>query len=106
MRNSANLPIYQNTDVRYYPDGVPMLSDMLEDLKNAKRFIFMEYYIIEEGLMWNSILEVLRERVAAGVDVRVMYDDLGSLTSLPYNYKKELQSYGIQCQVFNRSLPV
>ena len=105
MRNSANLPIYQNTDVRYYPDGVPMLSDMLEDLKNAKRFIFMEYYIIEEGLMWNSILEVLRERVAAGVDVRVMYDDLGSLTSLPYNYKKELQSYGIQCQVFNRFSP-
>ena len=105
MRNHANLPIYQNTAVRYYPDASPMHSDMLEDLKNAKRFIFMEYYIIEEGLMWNSILEVLRERVAAGVDVRVMYDDLGSLTSLPYNYKKELQSYGIQCQVFNRFSP-
>ena len=88
MRNSATLPIYQNTDVRYYPDASPMLADMLEDLKRAKRFIFMEYYIIEEGLMWNSILEVLRERVAAGVDVRVMYDDLGSLTSLPVHYQK------------------
>ena len=105
MRNFANLPIYQNTDVRYYPDGALMLSDMLEDLKNAKRFIFMEYYIIEEGLMWNSILEVLRERVAAGVDVRVMYDDLGSLTSLPYNYKKTMQAYGIRCEVFNRFSP-
>ena len=66
MRNFANLPIYQNTDVRYYPDGAPMLADLLKDLKAAKHSIFMEYYIIEEGLMWNSILEVLRERVAAG----------------------------------------
>ena len=105
MRNTAHLPAYQNTSARYYPDGALMHRDMLEDLKNAKRFIFMEYYIIEEGLMWNSILEILRERVAAGVDVRVMYDDLGSLTSLPYNYKKTLQSYGIQCQVFNRFSP-
>ena len=105
MRNTAHLPAYQNTSARYYPDGAPMLADLLEDLKNAKYFIFMEYYIIEEGLMWNSILEVLLERVAAGVDVRVMYDDLGSLTSLPYNYKKTLQSHGIQCQVFNRFSP-
>lgn len=105
MRNSATLPIYQGTDVRYYPDGAPMLADMLADLKNAKRFIFMEYYIIEEGLMWNSILEILRERAAAGVDVRVMYDDLGSLTCLPYHYQKVLRSYGIKCEVFNRFSP-
>ena len=103
--NRATLPMYQNQDVRYYSDGSPMLSDMLEDLKSAKHCIFMEYYIIEEGLMWNSILEILRERVKAGVDVRVMYDDLGSLTSLPFNYKKVLQSYGIQCEVFNRFSP-
>ena len=105
MRNSATLPLYQNTDVRYYPDASPMFADMLEDLKSAKRFIFMEYYIIEEGLMWNSILEVLRERVAAGVDVRVMYDDFGSLNSLPYHYQKTLHSFGIKCQVFNRFSP-
>ena len=92
MRNSATLPIYQNTGARYYSDASPMLADMLEDLKKAKRFIFMEYYIIEEGLLWNSILEVLRERAAAGVDVRVMYDDLGSLTCLPYHYQKTLRS--------------
>ena len=74
---------------------------MLADLQRAEKFIFMEYYIIEEGVMWDAVLDVLRERVAAGVDVRVIYDDLGCLLTLPVGYQKTLRSYGIQCEVFN-----
>ena len=104
-KNTTSFPIYQNTDIRYLGDGKEMLLAMLEDLKTAQKFIFLEYYTIAEGVMWNSILDILRERAAAGVDVRVIYDDFGSFLAIPANYRKTLRSYGIQCQVFNRFSP-
>ena len=105
LKNTAAFPIYQDTDVCYFEDGEKMLSSLLVELQKAEKFIFMEYYTLEEGVMWNSMLDILRERVKAGVDVRVIYDDFGSFLTLPTNYRKTLRSYGIQCEVFNRFSP-
>lgn len=106
LRNTAALPAYEHTESRYFGDGKEMLSAMLFDMRRAKKFIFLEYFIIEEGIMWDAILKVLRERVAEGVDVRVIYDDLGCLLTLPVGYQKILRSYGIQCEIFNRFHPL
>ena len=105
LRNTAALPAYEHTECRYFGDGKEMLAAMLADMRRAEKFIFMEYFIIEEGVMWDSILNVLRERVAEGVDVRVIYDDLGCLLTLPVGYQKTLRSYGIKCEIFNRFHP-
>lgn len=99
-------PVYQNTHSEYLPLGELMHERLLEELKKAKDFIFLEYFIIDEGVMWDSILVILEEKVKQGVDVRVLYDDVGSLFKLPYGYEKELEEKGIKCCVFNRLIPV
>ena len=106
LRNTAAFPAYEHTESRYFGDGKEMLSSMLADMRRAEKFIFLEYFIVEEGIMWDSILKVLRERVAEGVDVHVIYDDLGCLLTLPVGYQKTLRSYGIQCEIFNRFHPL
>ena len=78
----------------------------LSELKKAKKFIFMEYFIYEEGVMWDSILEILKEKVKDGVEVRVMYDDAGCITTLPKNYDKKLEKLGIKCIAFNKITPL
>ena len=83
-----------------------MFLDMLEDLKKAKHFIFLEYFIIHEGKMWNSILEILEQKVKEGVDVRLIYDDMGCVTTLPHRYYKKLQAKGIKCAAFNPVRPI
>ncbi len=105
LQNTASFPVYKHTQSTYFGDGKEMLNALLNDLRRAERFIFLEYFIIEEGVMWNAILAVLRERVAAGVDVRVIYDDLGCLLTLPVGYQKTLRACGIRCEVFNRFHP-
>lgn len=72
-----------------------MFEIMIPDLESAEKFIFMEYFIIEEGKFWNSILEVLKRKAADGVTVRVLYDDIGCMNTLPGDYAKTLRSYGI-----------
>lgn len=94
--------VYQNTSSQYYELGDTMFPAMLEDLKKAEKFIFMDYFIIEEGRFWNSILEVLKEKAASGVEVRVIYDDIGCMMTLPGDYYKTLQSYGIKAVPFAR----
>lgn len=106
LRNTAAFPAYEHTESRYFGDGKEMLAAMLADMRRAEKFIFIEYFIIEEGIMWDSILKVLRERVVEGVDVRVIYDDLGCLLTLPVGYQKTLRSYGIKCEIFNRFHPL
>ena len=69
-----NCPVYKNTDVTYFPLGEDKYEAMLRELKRAEKFIFMEYFIVEEGIMWNSILEILKEKVREGVEVRFLYD--------------------------------
>ena len=94
--------LFTNTKQTYFPLGEDMFSALLEDLKKAECFIYMEYFIIEEGVFWNSILEVLREKAADGLDVRVLYDDIGCMSTLPGNYCRTLRSYGIQAAPFSR----
>ena len=79
---------------------------MLEELRKAEKFIFLEYFIVEEGEMWFSILDILEEKAAQGVDVRVMYDDLGSIGTLPPSYVHELEKKGIKAITFNRINPI
>lgn len=94
--------IYGNTDIRYYPLGEELFVAMVEDLKKAEKFIFMEYFIIEGGLFWNTILEILKEKAASGVEVRVVYDDIGCMMTLPGNYYKKLAKFGIKSIPFSR----
>lgn len=103
--NHSKSPIYKNTETKYYRSGEENFPDILEALKSAKHFIFLEYFIIANGRMWNEVLEVLKEKAANGVDVRVMYDDVGSLTTLPYKYYKYIESFGIKCEAFNHFVP-
>ncbi|MEY8337381.1 cardiolipin synthase [Lachnospiraceae bacterium 62-35] len=100
MNEYGGYPIYQNTHAKYFPSGELMLEEMKKQLKAAKDFIFMEYFIVERGVMWNSILEILEEKVKEGVDVRVMYDGMCWLSLLPYHYPDELRKKGIQCKMF------
>ena len=99
-------PVYQNTTSEYLTPGGRMYERLLEELKKAKHYIFLEYFIIEEGLMWDTILAILVEKAAQGVDVRVLYDDVGCLFTLPYGYDKQLETMGIKCCVFNPFIPV
>lgn len=102
----TNYPVTTNNDVSYYPLGENAFKEMIKELKKANEFIFFEYFIIAPGKMWNSILEILKEKAKQGVEVRVMYDDLGCFSSLKSSYPKELEKYGIKCVVFNKLTPV
>lgn len=99
-------PVYTNTQTTYFESGEANFPIILEELEKAERFIFLEYFIIQEGKMWNSILEILERKAKQGVDVRVVYDDIGCLLTLPYRYNLELEKKGIKCRVFNKFKPV
>ena len=101
----GHFPVYRNTATKYYESGEAMFPDMLAALESAEYFIFLEYFIIEEGIMWDTILDILREKAAAGLDVRVLYDDVGSICTLPKNYDRYLMSLGIHAVRFNRFIP-
>ena len=102
----AKYPIYMANEVKYYPLGEDVYPVMLEELKKAEKFIFMEYFIISEGKMWQGILDILEEKVKQGVDVRVIYDDVGSASTLPKKYYKQLEQKGIKCICFNELQPI
>lgn len=99
-------PIYRNTQTKYYRSGEEMFPDMLKELEKAEHFIFLEYFIIEEGYMFDTMVEILARKAAEGVDVRVIYDDIGCINTLPPKYNKKLESMGIKCAVFNPFRPI
>ena len=96
----GGFPVYQNTEVTYFPGGEAKFAELLRQLEKAERYIFLEYFIIDEGLMWGRILEVLARKAAEGVDVRVMYDGTCEFSTLPRDYPRRLEKLGIQCRVF------
>ena len=100
--NIAEAHLFTDTKQTYFPLGEDMHSQLLTDLLKAERFIYMEYFIIEEGKFWNSILNVLKAKTVAGVDVKIIYDDVGRMMTLPGDYCKTLQSYGIEATPFSR----
>ena len=106
VRDWAGFPVYKNTETKYYPCGEKMFPDMLAALEEAEHFIFMEYFIVEEGYMFGKILEILKRKANQGVDVRFIYDDFGCVTTLPAKYYRRMQEWGIQCVRFNPLYPV
>ncbi len=102
----AGYPLWKDTYTKYYESGEVRFPDMLEELKTAKHYIYMEFFIINTGVMWDSVLEILEQKVKEGVDVRLTYDDVGSISYLPAHYYKFLQSKGIKCAAFNPFRPV
>ncbi|MBO6164349.1 MAG: cardiolipin synthase [Lachnospiraceae bacterium] len=103
--DKSGYPVYQNTDVEYYDDGLKGLNAQKEALQQAKHFIFMEYHAIEDAESWHEIQEILEERVKAGVEVRVFYDDLGSIGFITTDFIRRLEAVGIACRVFNPVAP-
>ena len=101
LERKTGYPLCKAQPVRYYPLGDDMFPDMLRDMKSAKRSIYIEYFIIEPGQMWDTMLEVLEDKLRQGVDVRVMYDDLGSISSFNFSNARELTQKGIPCVPFN-----
>ena len=102
----VGFPTYGNTRAGYFPSGEEKFEAMLEELEKAQKFIFMEYFIVEEGIMWDSILDLLKRKVQEGVEVRFMYDGMCSVALLPYDYPKKLRRMGIQCKQFEKITPV
>lgn len=102
----AAVPCYGSSTAIYYGLGEDFHRALMEDLQTAERFIFMEYFIVQEGQMWNSIHAILREKAAQGVSVFFMYDDFGCMTTLPEHYYKQLCEEGIHCIPSNKFTPI
>lgn len=102
---NEKFPVYNNSKIKYYSLGDDAYPDLLVELAKAKHFIFMEYFIVEEGKMFDAVLNILKQKVKEGVEIRFMYDDVGSLTMLPFRYYRELENYGIKCIAFNHFVP-
>lgn len=98
----ADTHLFTNTRQEYFSLGEDMHRRMLTDLEGAERFIYMEYFIIEEGVFWNSILDILKRKTAQGIEVKVLYDDIGCMMTLPGDYHKTLKKYGIEATPFSR----
>lgn len=102
IKNISGAHLFENTHQKYYSSGESMFKDMLNDLKKAEKFIFIEYFIIEEGHFWNSILDILKLKASQGVEVKVIYDDIGCMKTLSGSYYKKLKKFGIDCVTFSR----
>jgi len=107
IKKTSGYPVHRNTDVKYFPVGEAMFEAMLEDLKKAKHFIFLEFFIVQEGEMWGRMLEVLLAKAKEGVEIRMLYDDMGSVALLPFGYAKKMESMDphIKCTPFNPVVP-
>ena len=105
LHMDSNAEVYDHTDSQFFANGEEMWQQMLEDLKRAEKFIFLEYYIVDEGLMWDSILEILEEKAAQGVEIKMLYDDIGCMVTLPGDYTVHLRSKGIDAHKFNKVIP-
>ena len=106
LQNTAGFPVYDKTTTRYLSPGEEFLPALLEELEKAQKYIFLEFFIIEEGEMWGSILEVLKRKAQEGVRVRILYDDIGCFLLLEKDYVEKLKAFGIEAAVFNPFKPV
>lgn len=106
LEKTMGFPVYGNTDVTYYCLGEEYYEAMLEEMKKAEKYIFFEFFIVAEGKMWSSMRKILEDKASEGVDVRVMYDDIGSFVTLPKDIKQQLTDKGIDCRIYNPFHPV
>ena len=106
LEKAAFCPVFSGTSVQYYSTGELFHPALLDTLRGAREYIFLEYFIIEPGILWDSILEILKQKAAEGVEVRILYDDVGTAFRLPWSYPATLEGFGIHCRVFNRMVPI
>lgn len=106
MYSYGATPVWDQTASAYFADGEPWWESLIADLEKAERFIFLEFFIIKEGKMWNTILDILERKAKQGVEVRLIYDDIGCVFLLPKYYDKVIEKKGIRCVAFNRLVPV
>ncbi|MBQ2989483.1 MAG: cardiolipin synthase [Clostridia bacterium] len=106
LENYAGFPIYENRGAEYLSPGERFLERLLADLETAEQYIFIESFIIEDGEMWQSVLSVLKRKAAGGVNVRIIYDDMGCFLRLPRHFISDMRRHGIQCDIFNRFVPL
>ncbi|WP_303858216.1 cardiolipin synthase [Aminicella lysinilytica] len=99
-------PAWKNTRTKYYPVGDDMFEDMLKDLAKAEHFIFMEYFIFSRGWLWEKVFDILKEKAAAGLDVRIIYDDIGTMAKIPKHFEKLLKENNIKVMSFNKMRPI
>ena len=105
LERTGCYPVYKNTKVTYYPLGDQAFTAMLEQLEKAEHFIFLEYFIVEEGHMWGQILEILARKASEGLEVRLMYDGTCEFSTLPRIYPEKLRKLGIKCKMFAPIMP-
>ncbi|MCR4892407.1 MAG: cardiolipin synthase [Lachnospiraceae bacterium] len=98
---TTGFPLYRCKDVTYYPFGEDMFADMCLELEKAEKFVFIEYFIVQAGKFWDTMVEILARKAAEGVDVRVMYDDVGSIATYSRSEVRQLEDKGIKCLPFN-----
>lgn len=101
VRSVSGSPLYRNTQTQYFPSGESFFEQLLKDLHRARHFIFIESFIIEEGFMFDSLRKVLEEKASQGVEVRLLYDDVGSAPRVSSDFYKQLEKTGIKAAVFN-----
>lgn len=106
LQEFAGFPIYAHSSTRYLSPGERKFEALKEELEKAEKYIFLEYFIIQEGKMWNEIFEILKRKVQEGVLVRLIYDDMGCFLVLPKDFSKKLKGNGIECAVFNPFKPM
>ena len=104
-QNVGSYPVYMEKDSIYYKIGEDMFADMLEDIRNAKEYIFLEFFIMKQGIMFDTLVESLAERAKEGVHIRLIYDDMGCIDEFPRHFYKELQAKGIHVACFNPFRP-
>lgn len=102
----SNAVLHNNTKSEYFPIGEAMFDKLCEMLEKAEHYIFLEFFIVQEGEMFDKVLDILKDKANKGVEVRFIYDDLGCIKTLPGDYYKKLESYGIKCGVFNPFRPI
>lgn len=105
LQDFAGFPIYDCTRTKYLSPGEMKFEYLVRELEKAEKYIFLEYFIVQEGTMWDTILEILKRKAAQGVTVRLLYDDFGCFALLPKDYPKILKQYGIECAIFNPFRP-
>lgn len=106
LHDYMGFSVYSNSATKYLSPGERMHEVLLQELEKAKTYIFLEFFIIQEGIMWNSILDILKQKAHQGVKVRLIYDDMGCFLLLPKDYPKQLAQFGIECTVFNPFRPL
>ncbi|MGE4353974.1 MAG: cardiolipin synthase [Oscillospiraceae bacterium] len=105
LQNYTRFPVCCQTQTQYYSPGEQFFEALLVDLEKAEHYIFLEYFIVREGEMLSRVLEILERKVASGVDVRLLYDDMGCFLSLPVNFAQAMEKKGIKTSVFNPFTP-